>query len=85
MQVKGGEFYTPQVVNLLVRLIKPKSGMRIYDPTCGSGGMLIQSRQYLIENNDDPRNISLYGQEDNLGTWAICKINMFLHSVSMLI
>ena len=79
---KGGEFYTPsEVVNLLVRLIKPKSGMRIYDPTCGSGGMLIQSRQYLIENNDDPRNISLYGQEDNLGTWAICKINMFLHSV----
>lgn len=79
---KGGEFYTPsEVVNLLVRLIKPESGMRIYDPTCGSGGMLIQSRQYLIENNDDPRNISLYGQEDNLGTWAICKINMFLHSV----
>ncbi len=79
---KGGEFYTPsEVVNLLVRLIKPKSGMRIYDPTCGSGGMLIQSRKYLIENNDDPRNISLYGQEDNLGTWAICKINMFLHSV----
>jgi type I restriction enzyme M protein len=79
---KGGEFYTPsEVVNLLVRLIKPKSGMRIYDPTCGSGGMLIQSREYLIENNDDPRNISLYGQEDNLGTWAICKINMFLHSV----
>ena len=79
---KGGEFYTPsEVVNLLVRLIKPKSGMRIYDPTCGSGGMLIQSRQYLIESNDDPRNISLYGQEDNLGTWAICKINMFLHSV----
>ena len=79
---KGGEFYTPsEVVNLLVRLIKPKSGMRIYDPTCGSGGMLIQSKKYLIENNDDPRNISLYGQEDNLGTWAICKINMFLHSV----
>ena len=79
---KGGEFYTPsEVVNLLVRLIKPKPGMRIYDPTCGSGGMLIQSRQYLIENNDDPRNISLYGQEDNLGTWAICKINMFLHSI----
>ena len=79
---KGGEFYTPsEVVNLLVGLIKPKSGMRIYDPTCGSGGMLIQSKKYLIENNDDPRNISLYGQEDNLGTWAICKINMFLHSV----
>ncbi len=79
---KAGEFYTPsEVVNLLVRLIKPRSGMRIYDPTCGSGGMLIQARQYLIDQGDNVRNISLYGQEDNLSTWAICKINMFLHSV----
>jgi len=79
---KGGEFYTPsEVVNLLVRLIKPKSKMRVYDPTCGSGGMLIQSRNYLIEHSENPRNISLFGQEMNQGTWAICKINMFLHSV----
>ncbi len=79
---KGGEFYTPsEVVNLLVRLIKPKSKMRVCDPTCGSGGMLIQSRNYLIENGENPRNISLFGQEMNQGTWAICKINMFLHSV----
>ena len=79
---KGGEFYTPsEVVNLLVRLIKPKPKMRVYDPTCGSGGMLIQSRNYLIENGEDPRNISLFGQEMNQSTWAICKINMFLHSV----
>jgi type I restriction enzyme M protein len=79
---KGGEFYTPfEVVNLMVKLIKPKSGMRIYDPTCGSGGMLIQSRNYLIERKENPRNISLFGQETNLGTWAICKINMFLHHV----
>ena len=79
---KGGEFYTPsEVVNLLVRLIKPQSKMRVYDPTCGSGGMLIQSRNYLIDNGEDPRNISLFGQEMNQGTWAICKINMFLHSV----
>lgn len=79
---KGGEFYTPsEVVDLLVRLIKPRKKMRVYDPTCGSGGMLIQSRNYLIENGEDPRNISLFGQEMNQGTWAICKINMFLHSV----
>ncbi len=79
---KGGEFYTPsEVVNLIVNLIKPKKGMRIYDPTCGSGGMLIQSRNYLIENGEDPRNISLFGQETNLSTWAICKLNMFLHYV----
>nr|ABZ06560.1 putative N-6 DNA methylase [uncultured marine microorganism HF4000_097M14] len=79
---KGGEFYTPsEVVNLLVRLIKPKAKMRVCDPTCGSGGMLIQSRNYLIEHGENPRNISLFGQEMNQGTWAICKINMFLHSV----
>jgi type I restriction enzyme M protein len=79
---KGGEFYTPsEVVNLLVRLIKPQTKMRVYDPTCGSGGMLIQSRNYLVKNGEDPRNISLFGQEMNQGTWAICKMNMFLHSV----
>ena len=79
---KGGEFYTPsEVVNLLVRLIKPQTKMRVYDPTCGSGGMLIQSRKYLIENGENPRNISLFGQEMNQGTWAICKMNMFLHSL----
>ncbi len=79
---KGGEFYTPsEVVNLLVRIIKPKVKMRVYDPTCGSGGMLIQSRNYLVDNEEDPRNISLFGQEMNQSTWAICKINMFLHSV----
>jgi type I restriction enzyme M protein len=79
---KGGEFYTPnEVVKLMVEIIKPKSGMRIYDPTCGSGGMLIGCREYLIENGDDPRNLSLFGQEDNLNTWSICKLNMFLHFV----
>ena len=47
---KGGEFYTPsEVVKLLVALLKPKAGMKVYDPTCGSGGMLIQTRNYLKE------------------------------------
>jgi type I restriction enzyme M protein len=79
---KAGEFYTPsEVVDLLIQLIKPKPGMRVYDPTCGSGGMLIQARKYLLDRGDDVRNISLFGQEDNLSTWAICKINMFLHFV----
>ncbi len=77
---KGGEFYTPsEVVRLLVSLLKPTEGMKIYDPTAGSGGMLIQSRNHLVEQGDNPRNLSLYGQEMNLGTWAICKMNMFLH------
>ena len=79
---KGGEFYTPsEVVWLLVSLLKPAAGMKIYDPTAGSGGMLIQTRNYLIEHGEDPQNLSLYGQEMNLNTWAICKMNMFLHGV----
>ncbi|KAA8984357.1 type I restriction-modification system subunit M [Halospina sp. K52047b] len=79
---KGGEFYTPsEVVQLLVSLLKPHAGMRIYDPTAGSGGMLIQSRNYLAEQGENPADLSLYGQEMNLNTWAICKMNMFLHGV----
>lgn len=79
---KGGEFYTPgEVVWLLVSLLKPTAGMKIYDPTVGSGGMLIQTRNYLIEKGDNAQNLSLYGQEMNLNTWAISKMNMFLHGV----
>jgi type I restriction enzyme M protein len=79
---KGGEFYTPsEVVWLLVSLLKPTAGMKIYDPTVGSGGMLIQTRNYLIEKGENAQNLSLYGQEMNLNTWAICKMSMFLHGV----
>ena len=78
----GGEFYTPsEVVKLLVSLLKPKAGMKIYDPTVGSGGMLVTTRNYLKDNGENPANLSLYGQEMNLDTWAICKMNMFLHGV----
>ena len=79
---KGGEFYTPsEVVQLLVSLLKPHAGMRIYDPTAGSGGMLVQTRNYLATHDENPSNLSLAGQEMNLNTWAICKMNMFLHGV----
>ena len=79
---KGGEFYTPsEVVWLLVSLLKPTAGLKIYDPTAGSGGMLIQTRNYLDEHGENPKNLSLFGQEMNLNTWAICKMNMFLHGV----
>jgi type I restriction enzyme M protein len=78
----GGEFYTPsEVVWLLVSLLKPEVGMKIYDPTSGSGGMLIQTRNYLIAKGENAQNLSLYGQEMNLNTWAISKMNMFLHGV----
>ncbi len=79
---KGGEFYTPaNVVRLMVHLIDPQPGMRVYDPTCGSGGMLIQAKQYVGEHYEDERNISLFGQEINHSTWAICKMNMVLHGI----
>jgi len=79
---KGGEFYTPsEVVQLLVSLLEPQAGMRVYDPTAGSGGMLVQTRNYLASHGQNPSNLSLAGQEMNLNTWAICKMNMFLHGV----
>lgn len=78
---KGGEFYTPaEVVRLLVELIEPAEGHEVYDPTCGSGGMLIQSKQYVEETGGNANNMHLFGQESNDGTWSICKMNMILHS-----
>ena len=79
---KGGEFYTPsEVVRTMVQLIQPQEGMAVYDPTVGSGGMLIQSKQYVQETGGDSRNLFLAGQELNGGTWAVCKMNMILHGV----
>ena len=80
---KGGEFYTPRmVVRLIVELLQPKERMRICDPTCGSGGMLIDCAHFLERHNQNPRNLSLFGQEKNLGTWAICRMNTLLHGFS---
>jgi len=77
---KGGEFYTPRmVVRLITQLLAPTEGMRIHDPTCGSGGMLIECGNYVTDHGGDPRNITLTGQEMNYGTWSICKLNMLLH------
>ena len=58
---KGGEFYTPfEVVNLMTRILVPKQGMSIYDPAVGSGGMLIQAKDFIAENGGDPRDISIF-------------------------
>ena len=77
---KGGEFYTPRkVVQLLVALLDPQEGMRMCDPTVGSGGMLIESAHYVERNGGNPKNLTLCGQEKNIGTWGICKMNMLLH------
>src|SRR5436305_8499370 len=79
---KGGEFYTPRdVVRLMVRLLDPHAGMRVYDPCCGSGGMLILAKQYVEEHGEDAGNLGLYGQDANGGVWASCKMNMLLHGI----
>ena len=79
---KGGEFYTPRmVVRLIVELLAPTEGMRICDPTVGSGGMLIECAHYIERKGDNSGNLTLHGQEKNLGTWAICRMNMLLHGL----
>jgi len=76
---KAGEFYTPrQVSKLLARLTRPKAGDRICDPTCGSGGLLIEAADVIEATGS--RDFALFGQEVNGSTWALARMNMFLHS-----
>lgn len=76
------EFYTNRtVVHLMTEMLKPQSGESIYDPTCGSAGMLISTIAYLKNKGAEWRNVSAYGQEINALTAAIGKMNLFLHGV----
>jgi type I restriction enzyme M protein len=80
---KAGEFYTPvEVVRICVEICDPKEGMSVYDPTVGSGGMLIQARDYLRECGANASELALFGQEKMGTTWSICKMNMLLHGIS---
>ncbi len=80
---KGGEFYTPaEVVRLLVQLTKPEAGNTVYDPTCGSGGFLIQAHQYVEEQGQNKDDLALYGQDSNGTVWSICNMNMILHNIT---
>lgn len=80
---KGGDFYTPRdVVRLMVRILNPRPGMGIYDPTVGSGGMLIISREYVEQCGGDPTNLRLCGQVNDASAWSICRLNMLLHGVT---
>lgn len=73
---KAGEFFTPlNVTRLVAKLAQPKPGDKVCDPACGSGGLLVQTA-YEVGNND----VALFGQESNGSTWALCRMNMFLHS-----
>ncbi len=80
---KGGEFYTPRsVVRLMVNLLKPTLAHDIYDPCCGSGGMLIAAKEYIDEHGEDGRKANLFGQEFNGTVWSIAQMNMLLHGIS---
>lgn len=72
---KAGEFFTPsEVSTLLARLTKGEKGAKVYDPTCGSGSLLIKAAKQV-----DSKDVAIYGQENNGSTWALCMMNMFLH------
>jgi type I restriction enzyme M protein len=77
---KGGEFYTPpEVSKLLARILAPEPGSRICDPCCGSGSLLIRTGEMVPVNGNGVRDVALFGQELNGSTWALAKMNMYLH------
>jgi len=79
---KAGEFYTPRtVVKLLIKILNPNDNETIYDPACGTGGMLLESANQIKSKKQDIRKLKLYGQESNLNTAAIARINLFLHGL----
>ncbi|MEU0627874.1 class I SAM-dependent DNA methyltransferase [Streptomyces sp. NPDC005989] len=78
----GGEFYTPRaVVRMMVELLGPRQGMRIYDPCVGSGGMLIHAKEYVEERGGDTTDMFFAGQDANSGSWIMSTMNMVLHGV----
>ncbi len=79
---KAGEFYTPRsVVHLMGLIIDAEEGESIYDPACGTGGMLLECVNHLREEGRDYRTLKMYGQEKNLTTSSIARMNMFLHGI----
>lgn len=79
---KGGEFYTPRsVVRLMVRLLKPEVDHRVYDPCCGSGGMLIAAKEWIDEHGGEGYRLDCYGQEAAGTVWSIARMNMLLHGI----
>jgi len=78
---KGGQFYTPRsVVELLVEMLEPFNG-RVFDPCCGSGGMFVQSEKFVAQHQGRVNDISIYGQESNLTTWRLCKMNLAIRGI----
>lgn len=80
---KGGEFYTPRsIVRLITLFIEPTKG-KIYDPCCGTAGMLVQAKQYIEEKGGNTNNITVYGQEYNNTTWKLAKLNLLLNGLNI--
>ena len=80
--VKGGEFYTPaSIVKTIVSVLKPFSNCRVYDPCCGSGGMFVQSENFIQAHTGKRGTISVYGQESNADTWKMAKMNMAIRGI----
>ena len=78
----GGEFYTPKcVVNLLAEMIEPYHG-KIYDPCCGSGGMFVQSVQFVESHKGNKKDISIYGQEQTATTYKLAKMNLAIRGIA---
>ena len=78
---KGGQFYTPRcVVQLLVEMLEPYQG-RVFDPCCGSGGMFVQSEGFVSEHQGNVNDISIFGQESNLTTWRLAKMNLAIRGI----
>ena len=79
---RAGEFFTPRsVVHLLAGILDPQPGDQVYDPTCGSGGMLLETINVVKSAGGDARTLRLYGQEINLTTAAIARMNLFFHDI----
>jgi type I restriction enzyme M protein len=79
---KAGEFYTPRsVVRLMVNILDPQPRESIYDPACGTGGMLLEAVQHIRERGGEWRNLKIRGQEKNLTTASIARMNLYLHGV----
>lgn len=78
----AGEFYTPRtVVRLMVNILDPQAGESVYDPACGTGGMLLETIHHVREAGDDPRQLTIRGQEKNLTTEGIARMNLLLHGL----
>ncbi|RMF97968.1 MAG: SAM-dependent DNA methyltransferase [Candidatus Schekmanbacteria bacterium] len=79
---RGGEFYTPRcLVKLLVEILSPHENARIFDPACGSGGMFVQSNNFLKTHQKDPTKIAFFGQESNPTTLRLCKMNLAIRGI----